>query len=181
MRKVELRKHIRQLKRQFTPQQLEELSLDICSRLLLEPHIQQADPLLLYHSLPGEVDTRMLLDTLKGKNILLPHVVSAEEMELKRYSGPADLRQGAFGIMEPCGASFTDYQQIDVAIVPGMAFDHHGHRLGRGKGYYDRFLSRVPNIYKIGLCFGFQLVEEVPTDENDIQMDLVLSGSGCQQ
>ena len=174
MRKDELRKHIRQLKRQFTPQQLEELSLDICSRLLLEPHIQQADTLLLYHSLPDEVDTRMLLDTLKGKNILLPHVVSAEEMELKRYSGPADLRQGTFGIMEPCGVSFTDYQQIDVAIVPGMAFDHHGHRLGRGKGYYDRMLPKLSNAYKIGMCFDFQKLPGIPADEHDIKVDEVI-------
>ena len=52
-----------------------------------------------------------------------------------------------------------------------MAFDREGHRLGRGKGYYDRFLSRVPNIYKIGLCFSWQLVDSVPTDEHDIRMD----------
>ena len=96
-------------------------------------------------------------------------------MELRRYSGPADLQRGAFGIFEPTGELFTDYNTIDVAIIPGMAFDAKGHRLGRGKGYYDRFLAKLsPSTYKIGLCFSWQLVDYVPTDEHDIPMDEVI-------
>ena len=95
-------------------------------------------------------------------------------MELRHYTGKADLQQGAYGIMEPCGEVFTDYDSIDVAIIPGMAFDKQGHRLGRGKGYYDRFLSKIPKVYKIGLCFSWQLVDEVPCDEHDIIMDEII-------
>lgn len=76
--------------------------------------------------------------------------------------------------MEPTGELFTDYDLIDVAIVPGMAFDREGHRLGRGKGYYDRFLAQLPHIYKIGICFPFQLVDKVPADVHDILMDEVI-------
>ena len=86
-----------------------------------------------------------------------------------------DLQAGAFGILEPTGKLFTDYKKIDVAVVPGMAFDKEGRRLGRGKGYYDRFLRLLPNTYKIGICFSWQLVDHVPTDEHDILMDQVLS------
>ena len=110
----------------------------------------------------------------QGKTVLLPRVISDTDMELRRYTGRQDLQPGAYGILEPVGELFTDYEKIDVAIVPGMAFDAEGHRLGRGKGYYDRFLSRVPYIYKIGLCFAWQMVEQIPCDEHDILMDEVI-------
>ena len=76
--------------------------------------------------------------------------------------------------MEPSGELFTHYDSIDVAIIPGMAFDAGGNRLGRGKGYYDRLLARIPDVYKIGICFDFQKVESVPADINDIKMDEVI-------
>ena len=77
--------------------------------------------------------------------------------------------------MEPSGGNFTDYAAIDLAIIPGMAFGSKGHRLGRGKGYYDRLLSQLtPKTIKIGLCFPWQRVDYVPTDENDVSMDYVI-------
>ena len=72
------------------------------------------------------------------------------------------------------GEQFTDYDKIDLALVPGMAFDAAGHRLGRGKGYYDRFLGEHPHIYKIGVCFPFQRVAEVPSEAHDVVMDEVI-------
>ena len=142
----------------------------------IPPAVQSARTVLLYSALPDEVPTQQLIDQLvaQGKTVLLPRVVSDTDMELRRYTGRHDLQAGAFGIMEPTGALFTDYAAIDVAIVPGMAFDAAGHRLGRGKGYYDRFLSRIPQVYKIGLCFSWQIVGEVPCDAHDIVMDQVL-------
>ena len=99
-------------------------------------------------------------------------------MVVRRYSGKADLQEGAFGIMEPCGELFTDYEAIDVAIIPGMAFDRHGNRLGRGKGYYDRFLPLLPTrVFKIGVCFPFQLLDDIPMEEHDIKMDVVFFGT----
>ena len=77
--------------------------------------------------------------------------------------------------MEPTGRSFTDYASIDLAVIPGMAFDTSGNRLGRGKGYYDRFLSLLPPyIYKIGVCFDFQKFNEIPSEATDVTMDLIL-------
>lgn len=137
---------------------------------------QSANTIMLYSALPDEVPTQNLLDrlTAEGKTVVLPRVTSDTDMELRRYTGRADLQTGAFGILEPVGEVFTDYASIDVAVIPGMAFDADGHRLGRGRGYYDRFLSRVPYIYKIGLCFPWQLVDHVPTDVYDIPMDCVI-------
>lgn len=174
MRKSELRQLIRERKRPFTRQQLEEWSLAIQERLMHHPRIVNAQTILLYHALPDEVSTLSLLNTWQNKTLLLPRVIDNEQMEVRRYTRPEDLQQGAFGIMEPCGELFTDYVSIDVAIIPGMAFDAKGHRLGRGKGYYDRFLSLAPAIYKIGICFPFQLVDNVPVNENDVWMDEVI-------
>ena len=156
---------------------------------------------MLYCSLPDEVYTMDMIHRLhgEGKKIVLPKVISDCEMELREYDGDADLEVGSFGIMEPCGKLFTDYEDIDVAVIPGMAFDKDGNRLGRGKGYYDRFLNaagkrsvnekceigkgvnekrenRKGNTYKIGICFPFQFVDAVPADEHDNRMDMVVCG-----
>ena len=125
---------------------------------------------MAYWPLDDEVDIRPLTERLvaEGHTVLLPKVIDGERMELRRYTSQADLTAGAFHIMEPTGEPFTDYGQIDVALVPGMAFDAAGHRLGRGRGYYDRFLAAHPSIYKIGVCFPFQRVAEVPAEPHDI-------------
>lgn len=176
MRKDELRDLIRKQKRQFTPQQLEELSLPIVTRL--KARLAEAQTIMAYYSLPDEVCTHQLIDELvaQGKTVLLPKVLDDETMELCRYTGRHSLREGAFHIMEPIGITegrFSCYD-IDIALVPGVAFDAQGHRLGRGRGYYDRFLHTVPEIRKIGLCFDFQKVQEVPVDDFDISVDEVI-------
>ena len=174
MYKDELRRQIRQIKRQFTSRQLEELSLPVLARL--RPLLQDAAVVMAYYSLPDEVNTHRLLDELveEGKTVLLPEVVDDETMVLRRYRSRADLREGAFHIMEPVGELFTDYRQIDVVLVPGVAFDAEGHRLGRGRGYYDRFLKTVGTVSKIGVCFDFQKVQEVPVGPDDVMVDRVV-------
>ena len=82
---------------------------------------------------------------------------------------------GVYGIEEPTGEAFTDYAAIDFIVVPGVAFDAKGNRLGRGKGYYDRLLPRIPTAYKAGICFPFQLVEEVPAESFDVRMDIIIT------
>jgi 5-formyltetrahydrofolate cyclo-ligase len=138
--------------------------------------LKDATTVMLYYPLSDEVDIRVLIDELvgQGRTVLLPRVTGDTTMELRRYSGEADLCEGAFGIMEPVGEVFTDYDNIDVAVIPAMAYDADGHRLGRGRGYYDRFLAAVPSIYKIGVCFDFQRVPEVPVDTFDVSVDIVV-------
>lgn len=171
-----LRKYIREMKRQFTKEDLEELSLPIISRLLANPHVASARIILMYYSLADEVCTHEAISTLlnSGKTVLLPRVIDGENMEIRIYSKPEDLALGHYGIMEPTGTLFTDYAKIDVAVIPGMAFDTEGHRLGRGKGYYDRFLPKATKAYKIGVCFDFQKQDAIPTGPYDMAMDCVL-------
>ena len=178
MDKKELRQFIRNKKRQYSSSQLEELSLSVLSRLNGNEHLQRAETILMYYSLPDEVNTHAYIDQLltEGKKILLPEVIDGENMVIREYTGKHDLKEGAFHIMEPIGSLFPEerYQEINLAIIPGMAFDQQGNRLGRGKGYYDRFLQKIPQVYKIGICFPFQLVDEIPTEETDIKMDAMI-------
>ena len=178
MDKKELRQFIRNKKRQYSSSQLEELSLSVLSRLNGNEHLQRAETILMYYSLPDEVNTHAYIDQLltEGKKILLPEVIDGENMVIREYTGKHDLKEGAFHIMEPVGSLFPEerYQEINLAIIPGMAFDAKRNRLGRGKGYYDRFLQKIPQVYKIGICFPFQLVDEIPTEETDIKMDAIM-------
>ena len=198
--KKALRREIRRLKQQYTPSQLEELSEPIIARL--RPLLSDARVVMAYYSLPDEVNTHQLLDDLvaEGKTVLLPKVLDATTMELRHYTGPHDLAPGPFGILEPTGSHYSpsslltppSSKTIDVAIIPGVAFDALGHRLGRGRGYYDRFLrtmGTVPSVSSeandrgtvpsvrpllIGLCFDFQKVPSVPVDPTDISVDQVI-------
>lgn len=107
----------------------------------------------------------------------MPCVVDDENLELRLYTSPEDLEvRGKYHIPEPTGERFTDYESIDIAFIPGMAFDERGHRLGRGKGYYDRLLAHPAfrNILKVGVCFDFQQVAEVPFEAHDSLMDRIM-------
>lgn len=178
MDKKELRSIIRNKKRQFTAVQLRELSLDVLSRLKTHEKFKLAQCILLYASLPDEVDTHDLLDELlkEGKEVLLPEVIDNSQMRLRVYSGKQDLREGSFHILEPIGKIYPEsrYKEIEVGVIPGMSFDKNGNRLGRGKGYYDRLLKQMPNLYKIGICFDFQKTENVPVEANDIVMNEII-------
>ena len=146
-------------------------------RLAVHPRFIAARTVLLYYSLPDEVDTRDFVRYWsQRKHVLLPSVKDGE-IELHRYAADEDrLAGGPFGIQESEGNVFTDYGSIDLAIIPGVAFDAAGNRLGRGKGFYDRLLTRLKDypIYKIGICFDFQKVDQVPAEAHDIPMDEVL-------
>lgn len=201
MDKQELRKEIRNRKRQFSQDQLGELSLSAISKLRKHPKVMAAHTLLLYYSLPDEVNTHEWIDELvaEGKRVLLPVVVNDKDMVIREYTGKHDLAEGSFHIMEPIGKLFPEekYPEIEVAIIPGMSFDDTGHRLGRGKGYYDRFLAKLRStevdksgtevdksdtedknlgteVYKIGVCFGFQKLQEIPFESHDILMNEVI-------
>lgn len=130
---------------------------------------------MLYHSLSDEVDTHAFIRKWSRKKRILLPVVIGDNLELRIYTGPEDLAIGAYGIEEPIGEPFTDFAAIDFIAVPGVAFDRSGNRLGRGKGYYDRLLPRIPSAFKAGICFPFQLVEEVPAESFDIRMDEIIT------
>lgn len=174
--KQALRKLIRHEKQLLSTEELSCQSEIVNQRLLAHPRLTAASVVMMYWSLPDEVCTHAAVEAVAaaGKTVALPVVVGDGLMQLRRYTGSASLKAGAYGIMEPQSEPFTAIGSIDLVVVPGMAFDPQGHRLGRGKGYYDRFLAAIPSVYKIGVCFDFQKVSHVPTSSNDIPVDEVL-------
>lgn len=168
--KAALRRQMRAAKQRHESQ-LASMSQTVCE--LLVPRLSDARVVMAYWPLPDEVDIRQLLDRLvaAGRQVVLPRVTGDDTMELRCYTSSADLREGAFHIQEPTGVLFEDYDAVDVALIPGMAFDAAGRRLGRGRGYYDRFLAQHPLRRTIGVCFPFQQVAQVPADSHDIAMD----------
>lgn len=178
MDKREIRGLVARLKRQRTAEELGLMSLEAVERLLALPRVAAARTLLLYHSMAGEVGTHGLVRRLhgEGRTVLLPRVVDGERMALIRYTGDECLRwAGDFHVLEPVGEPFTDYAAIDVAVVPGIAFTADGKRMGRGRGYYDRTLALMPQVWKVGLCFPFQLLNDIPVSPHDIMMDEVVA------
>jgi len=125
--------------------------------------------------MPSEVFTHDFVKHYsKSKTIILP-VVDDNRLRLVPFEGEQFLRRNALmNLYEPQGSDYRFPEKIDLAIVPGVAFDRNNHRIGRGKGYYDRLLPQL-DTYNIGVCFDFQLLDAIPYDENDVIMNEVVS------
>ncbi len=151
------------------------MSANICLQLEESLLFQQTSCIALYYALPGEVETESLLEKwYQQKKLVLP-LVKGDDLQFQQYLGKDYLQRGAFNIWEPDEkCPIVDLQDIELIIVPGVAFDRSRNRLGRGKGFYDRMLAQL-EIPKIGICFDFQLKEEIPADTFDKKMDLIIT------
>lgn len=172
-----MRKQIRVLKSRYSLEQKVEMSRPLWVELEESDVFREAKVVLMYWSMDDEVYTRDYVCKWAGEKTILLPCVKGDELELRVFEGMDSMRPGeAFGILEPVGDLYTGYDAIDMIVVPGVAFDRQGNRLGRGRGYYDRILKETHAAKKVGICFGFQFVEEVPVDELDVKMDLVIHG-----
>lgn len=145
------------------------LSLRVQQNLIDMPCFQQAQTLALYSPVHNEVHTGRLLDKAleEGKQIFFPRV-HGERLEFFRVSSATDLFPGAFGVKEPVGHEGVLKGHLDVIVVPGVVFDQAGYRLGYGKGFYDRELAQLSTLTcSVGLCFEFQLCNELPREAHD--------------
>lgn len=169
--KNQMRELLSQKRRIMTSEQVAESSALIIAQLQAHPLYQQASRILVYYPIHHEVDLRELMQT-PDKQFYLP-VAHRHSLEIRPYVAGAKLKRGKFGIPEPTTAAYKG--KLDLIIVPGVAFDHHCNRLGRGGGYYDRFLRSYRHTPKLGVGYDFQYVELVPTSWNDIKMDGVVT------
>ncbi len=173
--KDECRAYIRSLKKRMPPARAVAESRRIMERLERMPEFLSARCITLYWSLPDEVETHdFIRKWWEKKRILLPVVCGDSALNLVPCGPRTVMESSAFRIREPQGPPVA-VSQADQIVVPGMAFDGSGHRLGRGKGYYDRLLSGTQAL-KVGVCFGFQFLERVPTDPHDVAVDRVIHG-----
>lgn len=136
--------------------------------------IRDAEVFLLYYPHKNEVDTSHLIKKLllDGKTVLLPKVEGKVMLPIK-IEDLNSLRAGYAGIKEPSGEAFDG--KIDVIVVPAVAFDEKGYRLGYGKGFYDKFLSKLEDVLKIGFAYDFQVIDRLPIDAHDIPVDIILT------
>ena len=146
----------------------EDSSIAVVRKLKRCKELIAADTLLLYYPLKDEIDIKPLYSL--DKRIFLP-VIENNEMLFRRYDG--DLKKGKFGIMEPTGEYYS-IGSNDLMIVPAVAYDRDGYRLGRGKGFYDRFLADK-KITTIGVVSKLRIVSDVFREPNDIKVDFIIT------
>lgn len=173
--KTALRKRIRSLKKAVSAEDKIRRSQLILEKVETLKAFRDSQVVMVYWSMSDEVHTHDFVKKwADSKTIVLP-VVKGDELELRIFTGEDSLIKGEhYGILEPTGKIVEDANQIDFILVPGVAFDKSNNRLGRGKAYYDKLLKNT-HAYKAGICFGFQMIPQVPVDENDIPMDMVIT------
>lgn len=131
---------------------------------------------MFFVSFGSEVHTHdMIKEALKSKTVIVPKVVHHEIEPSVIIDFDNLVPSGKFKIPEPIEAMKIAYKNIDLILVPGIAFDKEGHRIGYGFGYYDRFLRRVPKAIKIGLAFDLQIVDKIPREMHDVPVDLIVT------
>ena len=170
-----IRERIKKKKQQLTDKEKEIEAANVFEKIEALPEFINAHNIIIYWSMPDELPTHnFIIRWSKKKTMLLP-VVKGEDMLIKPFSTKEELKQGSLGIWEPdTQKEYLNF--IDLVIVPGVAFDRDKSRLGRGKGYYDRYFINK-RIVKIGVCFDFQLLKSIPIDSFDIKMDKVVTNS----
>lgn len=176
MEKAEVRKMMRELKRAVPLEEKLRRSAGIMRKVEALPEFQQARVVLLYWSMTDEVQTHAFVDKWYKDKVLLLPCVDGDDLRLRQYTGPECMVAGEqFGIGEPTGEEFTSLEQIEIIIVPGVAFDSQCNRMGRGRGFYDRLLKSTPHALKVGVAFDFQMLDEIPTEPFDVKMNHVIS------
>lgn len=154
-----------------------EKSRRIIAGLWATPQFAEARVVMLFASMPDEFDTFPLIETAmaRGKTVVLPKVLAEGEMAACRVEA-AGLTPGAYGILEPAADAAIDVSEIDFCLVPARAFDASGGRLGRGAGYYDRFMCKPGfRAFLCGAAFEEQIIGEVPREPHDVPVQMVVT------
>lgn len=171
--KAELRNLILSERESLTEKQRISLSSAIKEKLFSRPRFKEAKSVAFYLHKGSEVYTKDMITQAQklGKEILVP--VTNHKIEFYHFISFDDLQEGKYGILEP-KSRVEPCKPPDLVVVPGIAFGLCMHRIGYGKGYYDDYLGKS-FAYRIGLCYDFQVVEKLPTHENDQRMDEIIT------
>lgn len=181
-RKQGLREELTARRKAMTPDLIDGRGLKVQSRFLASPYYQKARTVALYAPIRGEVPTRdILIAALQDEKIVcypLSHV-HGRILSFRAIKSEAELEPGRLGVREPSNSSdLVPVDQIDLFVVPGLGFTRDGKRLGRGGGYYDATLRAASQrSRRVGLAFNDQIVPAMPTNGDDVDMDLVVTES----
>lgn len=178
--KKDIRERLLQKRNNHPEEELVKKSRKIKERLFLTGEYIQAENILFYVSKGKEVRTEEVIkESIGRKRVLIP-VTDTEKhtitpVEIENYD--EDLAPGNFSILEPKEDIREEFplEDIDTVIVPGIAFDRRGNRVGYGKGYYDKLLSQMTDVMTIGLAYRFQLVERIPAEKHDVAVKKIIT------
>lgn len=170
--KTKFRKDFLSQRLNLNIEEYKKLNKNIFDRILKILSKKNFNSIAMYYPFKKEVDLLKLMDVLKDKDILFPKVFG-KEMEFIKINSLNDFKKGKFGIMEPEG-EFYD-KQIDIYLIPGLAFDKQLYRLGYGGGYFDKYFAKHQRTLLIGVCFDFQILEKLPILNHDIKMDMIVT------
>mgnify|MGYP002513605211 CR=1 FL=1 len=175
MDKTALRKEIREKKRAMTPEQIEKASYALAQQFFATDYYRDAKTLYGYLPYNQEVRTEpILLQALKdGKKVAVPKVYG-DTMRFIYLEDMNGIEKGYAGIPEPVADEPVAADETALVLMPGLAFDKEGHRIGYGGGFYDKFLSAEPDHPTVALCYDFQMLPNLETEEFDVPVDLVL-------
>lgn len=175
--KAKLRKEIRLLRDSYDKAVSEKFGIKIFQRLMDDENIKKANVVMVYVSMGNEVDTHRLINELlsMGKKVAVP-VVNGKTLDISYINSMDELVCGSFEILEPKKSAFKrcNPSKIDVVIVPAVAFDEKGHRIGYGAGFYDRLLPKIDGV-KIGVCYDYCMVENTFPEVHDIKVDYIIT------
>jgi 5-formyltetrahydrofolate cyclo-ligase len=181
--KAALRRHLLAQRARLAPADIARHSAAIATHVCALPAFGVSQTVMVYMALPQEVQTIQIITQAHQarKRVAVPAMRAQDLVAVALSEDPMQLRRGRFGILEPSGTpSIIPPQEIGCIVVPGVAFDRCGGRLGFGKGYYDRFLGQLPaTTYRYGLAFGMQVVPCVPQAPHDICMHGIVTEQGC--
>lgn len=173
--KTKIRLRIKELKRGKSDIQKREEATSVFDKIVSTPEFKKAKSVLVYWSSPDELPTQDFITAWKDEKCILLPIVVGEKMEIKRFSTIEKMKKGYMGIWEPFSTE-SYCGEPDLILVPGIAFDLKKNRLGRGKGYYDRYFAQS-NAQKWGIGFDFQLLKSVPYNEMDVPLDRIFTPS----
>lgn len=173
MDKSDIRRKIKNLRMMLLEREKETAAEEVFSQLEKTAAFIMAENILMYHSLPDELQTiKFLKKWHDRKRFFLPRV-NGVNLDILPYE-ESRLELGSFHIEEPTGDNVADVNDIELMIIPAVAFDRKGNRLGRGKGFYDRLLSSS-RATKIGVGYEFQLFDSIPSEAHDVPMDMIIT------
>lgn len=182
--KETVRKEILAIRNNLSDGEVLRLSRSIFTNLKANSFFIKSSHVMVYLDFKHEVKTDLIIShcLMNNKQVYVPICIpETHELCISRLTSLEELQQGHFGIREPKSEyiRLSDSSLIDLALLPGVAFDASGSRIGFGAGYYDRFLKRIkPDAVKAALAYSFQLVEHVPADEHDIAADYIITEKG---
>jgi 5-formyltetrahydrofolate cyclo-ligase len=180
LNKREFRQELRRRLAELSPEDVQQRSAAACQRLCEQPEYQSAEIVMIFLSTTSEVDTAPLAQHAWSqlKSVIAPRVSWEQRrmLPIEIKSLTSDIQAGTLGIRQPLDGMPVPVSDIDLVVVPGLGFDMAGNRLGRGRGFYDRFLAhRDFRGLACGLAFEIQAIPEVPVDDNDIVMDMLVT------